>query len=205
MHPSPANHSGWLSSGGPLWFSQWESPVPRPATSSPSSGSASSAASSTLSPSTTSTPSCQRGRHDKASTTRSQAFPSPPLPPAMPGGRGEKLVLGRPIADQNVGFASPSFSHSSPSFVFCYKSCNFSSSLTSSYVGMNLGIWTVTAQCTGAAVDGKDWVFSSAWAFCILAAAAYPSPQCIGEENLVSKLIGPLLVFWEAICEKGGW
>ena len=27
---------------------------------------------------------------------------------------------------------------------------------------------------------------------------------CIREENLVNKLIGPLLLLWEAICEKGG-
>ena len=67
--------------------------------------------------------------------------------------------------------------------------------------GMNLGIWTLTAQCTAAAaVDGKDGVF---------ALMLDPSPssvhtlaQCISEENLVNKLIGPLL---EAICEKGGW
>ena len=104
MHPSPAHHSGWLSSGGPSWFSQWESPVPRPVTSSPSSGSASSAAWSTPSPSTTLTRSCPRGRHVKASTTRSQAFPSLQSPPAMPGARGEKLVFGR--NDLNwLGFA----------------------------------------------------------------------------------------------------
>ena len=65
---------------------------------------------------------------------------------------------------------------------------------------MNLGIWTVTTQCPPAAVvDGKVFGFCS-----IL---LHTLALCIGEENLVNKLIGPLLLLlWEAIySEKWGW
>ena len=61
---------------------------------------------------------------------------------------------------------------------------------------MNLGIWTVTTQCTAAAGPSMENIEFSP---CL-----YTLALCIREENLVNKLIGPLLVLWEAICEKGG-